>query len=152
MRPVRVVLALLLLVSAASTAAADVTAFIGTTTTPNVRQARGVVAGFGLLFLGFEFEYSNTVEDVADAAPGLRTGMGNVLLQTPVPIFGFQPYFSVGGGVFHESIGSHSETNFAPNTGGGVKISLVGPLKLRVDYRVFRLGNEIGRASCRERV
>jgi len=139
MRPVRVVLALLLLVSAASTAAADVTAFIGTTTTPNVRQARGVAAGFGLLFLGFEFEYSNTVEDVADAAPGLRTGMGNVLLQTPVPIAGITPYFTTGGGMYWERLAEDTRTNFGLNTGGGAKIRLAGPLRIRVDYRIFNL-------------
>jgi hypothetical protein len=27
------------------------------------------------------------------------------------------------------------------NTGGGVKVSLAGPLRLRVDYRVFKLGS-----------
>jgi hypothetical protein len=27
----------------------------------------------------------------------------------------------------------------AVNTGGGVKISLLGPVKARVDYRVFKL-------------
>jgi len=26
------------------------------------------------------------------------------------------------------------------NTGGGVKIALVGPLRVRIDYRVFKLG------------
>ena len=27
------------------------------------------------------------------------------------------------------------------NTGAGVRVSLVGPLRLRVDYRVFKLGS-----------
>ena len=139
MRPVRVLLALLLLVTAASTAAADVTAFIGTTTTPSVRQARGVAAGFGLLFLGFEFEYSNTSEDLEDMAPGLKTGMGNVLLQTPVPIFGITPYFTTGGGMYWERLNDDTDTGFGLNTGGGAKIRLVGPLRVRVDYRVFNL-------------
>ncbi len=31
------------------------------------------------------------------------------------------------------------ETMFGVNTGGGVKISLIGPLRARVDYRVFSL-------------
>ena len=34
------------------------------------------------------------------------------------------------------------DTSFLLNTGGGVKISLVGPLRLRVDYRVFKLGSD----------
>ncbi len=72
-------------------------------------------------------------------APSLTTGMGNVLLQTPVAIFGFQPYFTTGGGLYHETLGTHGETSFGLNTGGGVKVSLAGPLRLRVDYRLFKL-------------
>ena len=136
---VRALLACLLLVTAASTASADVTAFLGSTTTPSARQARGVAVGFGVLFLGFEFEYGNTAEDPEDVAPGLRTGMGNVLLQTPVPIAGITPYFTTGGGMYRERFGEDSETSFGLNTGGGAKIKLVGPLRVRFDYRVFNL-------------
>ena len=32
-----------------------------------------------------------------------------------------------------------SETNVGVNVGGGVKMSLAGPLRLRLDYRVFTL-------------
>ena len=35
----------------------------------------------------------------------------------------------------------HSHTGFAPNSGGGVKVNLAGPVRLRVDYRVFKLGS-----------
>jgi hypothetical protein len=139
MRPVRALLACLLLVTAASSASADVTAFVGSTTTPSARQARGVAVGFGVLFLGFEFEYGNTVEETEDVAPGLRTGMGNVLLQTPVPIAGITPYFTTGGGMYRERLGEDTETSFGLNTGGGAKINLAGPLRVRFDYRVFSL-------------
>ena len=67
--------------------------------------------------------------------------MGNVLLQTPVAIFGVQPYFTTGAGFFNESLGTHSETSFGLNMGGGAKVTLIGPLRLRVDYRVFKLGS-----------
>jgi hypothetical protein len=139
MGPVRALLACLLLVTAASSASADVTAFVGSTTTPSARQARGVAVGFGVLFLGFEFEYGNTVEETEDVAPGLRTGMGNVLLQTPVPIAGITPYFTTGGGMYRERVGEDTETSFGLNTGGGAKIKLAGPLRVRFDYRVFTL-------------
>jgi hypothetical protein len=139
MGPVRALLACLLLVTAASSASADVTAFVGSTTTPSARQARGVAVGFGVLFLGFEFEYGNTVEETEDVAPGLRTGMGNVLLQTPVPIAGITPYFTTGGGMYRERLGEDTETSFGLNTGGGAKINLAGPLRVRFDYRVFSL-------------
>jgi opacity protein-like surface antigen len=131
-----------LLVAAAvfhpSTARADATVFIGSTLTPENRLVRGLSVGFSLLIVGFEFEYANTSEDLDTLTPGLKTGMGNVLLQTP---FGsFQPYGTIGAGVYRERLGDlSSETNFGMNLGGGVKISLAGPLRLRVDYRVFTL-------------
>ena len=42
---------------------ADITAFIGANTTPANRQVRGVALGFGLLIVGFEFEYAYTPDD-----------------------------------------------------------------------------------------
>ena len=35
-----------------------------------------------------------------------------------------------------------STTNVGTNFGGGVKISLLGPLRVRVDYRVFKLSGD----------
>jgi len=139
MRLVRLLLLTGALLSAGSTAWADVTAFLGTASAPSNRTTRGFAIGAGLLVVAFEFEYGDTVEDLLEGAPSLRTGMGNVLIQTPVAILGLQPYFTTGGGVYRESLGPLSETNFGLNTGGGVKISLIGPVRARVDYRVFRL-------------
>jgi hypothetical protein len=122
-----------------SMAAADFTAFIGSTTTPENRLMRGASVGVGLLIVGFEFEYANTNEEQTDLAPGLRTFMFNGLLQTPVPIAGLQFYGTAGGGVYRETLLEDSETSVGINVGGGVKVSLVGPLRLRLDYRVFTL-------------
>ena len=135
-------LAAVVLLGVASPAFADVTAFIGTTSTPANRQTRGVALGVGLLIIGFEFEYASTSEEVEDGAPGLRTGMGNVLVQTPFAVFGLQPYFTTGGGAYRETFGTRQETHFGINSGGGVKISLLGPVRARVDYRVFHLRGE----------
>lgn len=139
MRHVRLLVVTGVLLSIASTAWADATVFLGTAFAPSNRTTRGFALGGGLLFIGFEFEYGDTVEDLSEGAPSLRTGMGNILFQTPVPLFGFQPYFTTGAGVYRESLGSIDETNFGINNGGGVKISLVGPVRARVDYRVFSL-------------
>jgi len=125
----------------ASSAFADITGFIGANTTPANRQTLGAAVGFGLLIVGFEFEYAVTTDDPAAGAPSLKTGMANVLLQTPLPLAGFQPYVTAGGGLYNETLGVHSDTSFGSNVGGGVKVSLVGPLALRVDYRVFNLGS-----------
>ena len=137
---VRAVLVTLML-AGASPAFADVTAFLGANTTPANRQVRGFAVGFGLLVVAFEFEYTNTTDDPSATAPSLTVGSGNLLLRTPVAFFGVQPYFTTGGGVYSETLGAHTDRGFAPNTGGGVKVSLAGPLKVRVDYRVFKLGS-----------
>jgi hypothetical protein len=120
-------------------ASADVTGFIGSTSTPSNRLAKGLAIGTGLLIVGFEFEYAHTNEDLPKKAPSLQTFMFNGLLQTPVPIAGMQFYGTLGGGVFHETLNEFSETNLGINLGGGVKITLAGPLRLRLDYRVHTL-------------
>jgi len=97
--------------------------------------------GAGLLVVGFEFEYSSTVQDEAVGAPSLKVGSANGLLQTPVPIHGFQPYVTAGAGIYRERLGPSAHTGLTQSVGGGVKINLAGPLRLRVDYRAFRLGS-----------
>lgn len=135
--PSAAVLAGLLLLP--STAAADVTAFIGINPTPVNRSVRGISAGVGLLVVGFEFEYANTSEDLAEAAPALKTFMLNGLVQTPIPVAGVQFYGTAGIGGYRETLATESETNVGMNVGGGIKMSLLGPLRLRLDYRIFTL-------------
>jgi hypothetical protein len=138
-RSLPVVLALILLAAVPGRAAADVTAFVGISPTPENRVLRGASIGFGLLIIGFEFEYATLVEDEAAGSPSLRTGSGNILLQTPVEMSGVTLYATTGGGGYRERLLTRQETSFATNVGGGAKIRLAGPLRLRVDYRVFRL-------------
>ena len=138
MRLTRFLLAAAIVLAIASPAVADITGFIGATTSPATRAHKGFAFGVGFVFVGFEFEYADSSEDVTEAAPSLRTAMGNVLLQPPM-IHGFQPYFTTGVGGYHEELGVISETNVGLNNGGGVKIALAGPLRARVDYRVFSL-------------
>jgi hypothetical protein len=142
MRLTRFALLTTLSLAAAAPAYADATVFVGTTSTPSNRTAKGFAVGAGLLIVAFEFEYANTSEETLDAAPSLTTGMGNVLLQTPFAVMGLQPYFTTGGGLYRERLNTLQETHFGVNTGGGVKISLLGPVRARVDYRVFKLRGE----------
>ncbi|MCA1583810.1 MAG: hypothetical protein LC791_03210 [Acidobacteria bacterium] len=137
-----VVAVLVVLLGAAQPAYADLTAFLGVSPTPETRSARGVAVGFGLLIVGFEFEYASLAEDERDFAPSLRTGFGNVLVQTPIEISGVSLYGTVGGGIFRERLNDRQETSFGTNLGGGVKIRLLGPLRARVDYRIFRLNGD----------
>jgi hypothetical protein len=139
----------LLLAAAARPAFADGTLFIGTSNLSSAANAsrqttKGFALGAGFLIVGFEFEYASTAEDEERFGPSLRTGIGNVYLQTPIPVAGLQFYATTGGGLYREksTAGTAAEvqkTGFTSDTGGGVKISLTGPLKARVDYRVFKL-------------
>ncbi len=143
------------LLATALPARADLTAFIGTQSAPSMRTTTGISAGMGVLIIGFEGEYAQahgddlcpaaTASSTGECAPSLRTVMGNLLIQTPrgiVPRLQF--YGTVGGGYFRERfepIGVQN-TGFGTNIGGGVKIDLVGPLRLRLDYRIFKLGGD----------
>jgi len=125
-----------------SAAAADITGFLGVNTTPVKRAVKGVAVGAGLLVAGFEVEYADTSEDLVLGGPRLRTVMFNGLAQTPIPIAGMQFYGTAGGGFYRESFSTEpdgNKTSAGINLGGGAKISLAGPLRLRVDYRVFTL-------------
>lgn len=129
----------LLLGGLAVPASADITAFLGVTPTPDNRTVRGLAAGLGILFIGFEFEYANTGEDEIERLPGLKTWSGNVLVQTPIEVSGVQLYATAGAGGYQEALIQFRETHVATNFGGGAKIRLVGPLRIRLDYRVFKL-------------
>jgi opacity protein-like surface antigen len=126
-----------LLVAVPAPAFADITAFLGLLNKPDQHMTRGFSAGVGLLVVAFEFEYANTPENLAKARPSLTTGMGNVLLQTPFSKV--QLYGTVGGGAYRERLGDVQETHVGMNIGGGVKFGLLGPLRARLDYRVFNL-------------
>jgi hypothetical protein len=138
----QLLIVVLLVLFSAAPAFADATAFIGSTMTPASRPAKGVAVGVGLVIIGFEFEYASTGETPEDAAPSLMTGMGNVLLQTPFPVAGMQFYVTTGAGGYRERLGSFQETHVGMNTGGGAKITLLGPIRARIDYRVFKLRGE----------
>jgi hypothetical protein len=138
-----------LVVISALPAHADLTAFVGAQTSPSTRSAFGVSVGASFLILGFEFEYARASGDdecqvfsgTETCAPTVRTGMANVLVQTPRGVVPkSQLYATVGGGVFRERFDALDiqETGWGTNIGGGAKIELAGPLRVRLDYRVFK--------------
>jgi hypothetical protein len=131
----------LLVLSCANPAFADATAFIGVYANPDRQQVRGFAGGLSLIIVGFEGEYATAGEDETDGIPSLTTFSGNVFAQTPFPILGMRFYATTGVGAYREELDAigHEETNVVFNTGGGAKISLIGPLRLRVDYRVLKL-------------
>ena len=135
--PAALAIALLGLLVCPAPAAADVTAFLGFSPTPETRATRGFAVGMNFLVVGVEFEYANTRQKEAEGVPGLVTSMFNGLVSTPTT--GFQFYGTIGGGFYRERLGDETETSFGTNFGGGAKITLAGPFRLRVDYRVFNL-------------
>ena len=135
----RAVLAVSCVAATPAIAKADITAFLGASPTTALRLARGVAAGAGLVVVAFEFEAAQLAERESEGAPGLTTGMANVLVQTPLAVSGMQFYGTTGVGVYRERAGTARETSVAGNIGGGVKIKVAGPLRLRLDYRLFRL-------------
>ena len=131
-----------------ASASADGTYFFGYSPTPAGRPARGFAIGLNMVIVGFEFEYSATEERTLPQAPGLKTFMMNGLLISPTS--GAQVYVTAGAGFFRETVAAASETSFGTNIGGGAKIRLAGPLRLRVDYRIFSLrGSPISKAPQR---
>jgi hypothetical protein len=133
---------------------ADATAFIGVHTNPERQTLRGFAGGVTLLVVGFEGEYAQAGEDESAGVPSLLTISGNVFVQTPIPVFGTRFYATTGTGVYRERVDAvdHQETNVVFNTGGGAKITLAGPLRLRLDYRVFKLRGEPLRPSTVHRL
>ena len=137
------------LLIAPCSASADVTAFVGLHANPERQAVRGFGGGFGFLIVGFEGEFAQSGEDESEGVPSLLTVSGNVYVQTPVPVFGTRFYATTGAGVYREAVDAidHRETNLVFNTGGGGKITLIGPLRLRLDYRVLKLRGETLRPS-----
>jgi opacity protein-like surface antigen len=134
-----VLIAALFALCTAAPASADLTAFVGLSPSPERHPGFGGAIGSGLLVIGFEIEYCDLKEDKTEGVPGLKTGMGNLLVQTPIPIHGWQFYGTAGGGLYRERSGDDTETSFVGNIGGGAKFTLSGPVRLRFDYRILTL-------------
>ena len=141
MRHLRPLVLALLLSAIAAPAYADLTFIVGSNQTPSSRAVKGFAIGGGRM-IATEFEYANNGENIEEATPGLRTFMGNVLVQTPFVVAGFQPYATAGLGYYRERLDTHQESAFAFNSGVGVKVKIFGPLMARADYRVMKLRGE----------
>jgi hypothetical protein len=128
-----------------STARADATVFVGGLASGSMRSINGVsiglfppqTAGMG----GFELEYARTVK--GDTMSRIDTLGGNVVLQSMVFARRLQMYGSLGAGMYGETDvdGRGSGEVASGNFGGGVKVHVGGPLRLRFDYRIFMLGH-----------
>jgi len=137
-----VAMAILFLATTAVPARADITAFLGLSPTPERHTVKGFSAGLSLVVVGFEVEFSHLGEDPLESLPGLTTYSANVFVQTPVDVKGTRFYATAGGGGYRENLGALQETHVGLNLGGGLKVRVLGPVRLRLDYRVFQLRGE----------
>jgi hypothetical protein len=120
----------------------NATVFAGVAMTPDPHGAIGVAVGVRprLTAVSLEFEYSRSGSDAAERVPAIVTFSVNFLLQFPVQRSRYQFYGTLGVGVYGLlRDNENSEPDGVQNVGGGAKITVAGPLKLRVDYRAFRL-------------
>lgn len=119
----------------------DATVLVGLTYVDALRPSYGFSFGYRPSVVGFEIEYLGTF---GQTTPGDYSAGGifaSVIVQ-PVTISHVQ-IFAVGGfGAWGEGFAGGKRTGVlnAGNVGGGVLVGLAGPLKLRLDYRLFLLG------------
>ncbi|BCS34156.1 hypothetical protein TBR22_A33850 [Luteitalea sp. TBR-22] len=137
--------------ASATPALADLTVFAGLQNAPVVRPTTGISLGFGLLMVGWEVEVARVAQSSDDLAPSIAVGTASVYVQNPVPVSGVQFYGIAGAGAYREHLERLSQrTDVHAALGGGAKIALAGPLKLRLDYRYFRFRD--ARAADAQRV
>jgi hypothetical protein len=141
---------LTILLGTASPVFADLTIFAGSTATPH-RTTVGVALGLSLQPVGLEFEYADTSADTLAGSPARRTGLFNLVLGTSFRSASrIRFYGALGAGAYREHLAEQVRTGLAASGGGGIYFRLAGPLRIRLDYRLFALrGNDIPRRSRR---
>ena len=135
--------ALIGLLATAGPASADATVYAGAVTGGGSRSVVGGAIGFfpretGAV-IGFEIDHMRTIGGVTPSRPRIESSGGALLVQVYVVPRRFQAYGALGGGVFSQDGGDQTAAGIAANFGGGIKITLAGPLRIRLDYRLFVL-------------
>ena len=125
---------------------ADVTAFVGGMTPAGMRQVIGGSAGrFLSPSVGVELEVARAVWGDTRSRRRVDVFTVNYLIQTPTRRRRPQLYGSLGFGIYGEttSDGRGSGEVGVGSMGAGVKVRLAGPLRIRLEYRLFRLGDPV---------
>lgn len=139
----RLLLSLVVLAASSLPARADVTAFAGVQSNGGVRPAVGAAFGLAPSVVGFELEYGGTLGEATGTEPSVGSVSGSLIIQTR-PANRRAQFYAIGGfGVWGETYedGRGSGAVLTTNVGGGLKLPLTGRFKLRVDYRLFVLGD-----------
>ena len=128
----------LALAAGARPAFADATVFVGSSPASADGSVLGAALGISRRAIGFEFEYARARPAGPGAGPRVHSGLLSLLVRTPRRIARMRLYASLGAGLYRESGGPRAGTNLASGAGGGIDVAILGPLGLRVDYRVLR--------------
>jgi hypothetical protein len=123
-------------------AQADATLLAGLMSVGGSRPSLGVAYSYCPSLAGFEIEYLGTIGG-RTAGHSSAGGIFASLIVQPVTIARFQFFAIAGFGVWGEKFADGKGTGAmdAKNIGGGVKIALAERVRLRLDYRLFVLGD-----------
>lgn len=92
-----------------------------------------------------EVEYAGTLGRKSGTAPRAASATLNLLIRTPLQVRRAHMYAIAGIGLYGESSGESGSGELSPVVlGVGTKLSLSGPVALRIDYRVFVVRREAG--------
>jgi hypothetical protein len=94
--------------------------------------------------VSLEFEYLRSRPDPFASGSGIASLAGNILVQPSWQRSRFQYYGTLGVGFYSLVRDYQGSTDSARNIGGGAKVTLAGPWKLRMDYRAFLLARTGG--------
>jgi len=122
-------------------ARADATVLLGLMSVGSPRPSFGVAFGYCPSVVGFEIEYLGTLGGVTADHSSAGGVFASIIVQ-PVTTSDVQ-FFGIGGfGIWGETFvdGKGTGAVSAKKIGGGVKIGIAERLRLRLDYRLFLLG------------
>lgn len=123
-------------------ARADATVLLGLMSVGGPRPALGVAYSYCPSVAGFEIEYLGTLGGKTADHSSAGGIFASIIVQ-PVTTSNVQ-FFGIGGfGIWGETFADGKGTGVvgAKNVGGGVKIGIAERLRLRLDYRLFLLGD-----------
>src|SRR5262249_49137925 len=125
------------LAAGAMPAAADATAYLGVMTAGGPRLAVGFAYPHSPWMVGYEPGLMTAVGPATSKQSSVGAFSASVIVQPRSTIHGFQLYGPAGFGLYGEVYdhGGSGEV-LATNIGGGARVGLAGPLKLRLDSRL----------------
>jgi hypothetical protein len=120
----------------ANPAHADATVLVGLATPSAPHPTIAVSWGVARRMVGFEIEYASATRTTG-TTPSVGTIGVNLLVQLPEAVNGIRWYATGGLGIHAQSWNGGGTYGSSRSIGGGAKVPLAGPLKVRLDYRFF---------------